>query len=877
MKFLTNLRLAQKLAVMVLIPLVVMTGFAATKSFSALSLRQVTIQLQSMAGLSVRFSNLVHELQKERGMTAGFIGSGGDRFAEQLRMQRLSTNEKLELLKQYLDEFDVSSLGDTFVADLENTMSRLAMIADTRSAVDVLEINLADALAFYTQINAGLLNKISTMSTLSPEQELAIMTAAYANYLKGKERAGIERAVLANTFAKDQFGDGLFNRFMSLVTIQNTYRDVFLSLASEQHRAFYQDTIQGEFIDETDRMRQVAMDNAADGGFGVDPVYWFKMQTGKINLLKQVEDQLATDLSLKAGELQQQATLSLIITVVIALISILISAGLGMFVGRGISIQLGGEPGHIKDIANSIASGKLKVKQAEQIESATGVYAAMLTMQQRLSEVIEKDIQSIVDAARNGDLSRRVPVEGKQGFYQELSDGVNDLVEVSQHVIDDTSRVFAALAQGDLNQSINREYRGSFDQLKRDANATIDRIRQVIEGDIQALVDAARDGNLKQRIDVADKSGFFQSLSLGINELLGLVDSVFTDIARVMHDIAKGDLTKPIDNDYSGSFNDLKLDINKTMDNLQAIVAKMRESGQMISSAAQEISVGNDNLSTRTEHQASAIEQTASSMEELNSIMKNSVDNAQQANQLATSARQGAEKGGEVVGQAVQAMDAINTSSGKIEEIIGVIDEIAFQTNLLALNASVEAARAGEHGRGFAVVASEVRNLAGRCATAAKEIKELISDSVDTVKTGTDLVHESGQTLEEIVTSVKKVGDIISEIAAASQEQALGIDQINQAITSMDEVTQQNAALAEQTSAAATTMSQKAQGMDKLMAFFSVKPGQPGSSPATADEQQVATPLPTQRPQAASAGRRPAATVTNIKPQTDQDDAWEEF
>ena len=876
MKFITDLRLAQKLAVMVLIPLVVMTGFAATQSISALSLRQITIQLQSMAGLSVRFSNLVHELQKERGMTAGFIGSSGDRFAEQLKQQRLATNEQLEMLKQFLDEFDAGSLGDQFISDLDSTMNRLAMIGDTRSAVDALQINLGPALAYYTQNNAGLLNMISAMSTLSPEEELAIMTAAYANYLKGKERAGIERAVLANAFAKDQFDDGMFNRFMSLVTVQNTYRDVFLSLASQQHQVLYQDTMQGEFIDETDRMRKLAMENAASGGFGVDPVYWFKMQTGKINLLKKVEDQLAADLSLKAGELKREATLALIVTLTIALVSILVSAGLGSYVGRAISVQLGGEPGRIKDIANSIANGKLKVKQQQQIESATGVYGAMLIMQQRLSEVIEKDIQSIVDAARNGDLSRRVPLEGKQGFYQELSTGVNDLVEVSEHVIDDTSRVFAALARGDLNQSIQREYKGSFDQLKGDANATIDKIRQVIEGDIQALVDAARGGNLKQRIEVADKSGFFQSLSLGINELLGLVDSVFTDIARVMHDIAKGDLTKPIDNEYSGSFDELKLDINKTMDNLQVIVAKMRESGAMITSTAQEISVGNDNLSNRTEHQASAIEQTASSMEELNSIIRNNADNAQQANQLAASAREGAEKGGEVVGQAVQAMDAINTSSSKIEEIIGVIDEIAFQTNLLALNASVEAARAGEHGRGFAVVASEVRNLAGRCATAAKEIKELISDSVDRVKAGTDLVHESGQTLEEIVTGVKKVGDIISEIAAASQEQALGIDQINQAVASMDEVTQQNAALAEQTSAAAATMSQKAQDMDQLMGFFTVSTtgataaNGTANKPAAAASPGVKRSLPTKT-------ARPVATVTKIKPQPDQDDAWEEF
>jgi len=223
-------------------------------------------------------------------------------------------------------------------------------------------------------------------------------------------------------------------------------------------------------------------------------------------------------------------------------------------------------------------------------------------------------------------------------------------------------------------------------------------------------------------------------------------------------------------------------------------------------------------------------------MEELTSTVRNNADNAQQANQVATSARELAEKGGEVVGRAVMAMDQINTSSNKIAEIIGVIDEIAFQTNLLALNASVEAARAGEQGRGFAVVATEVRNLASRSADAAKEIKELIGDSVEKVHAGATLVNESGETLSDIVDGVKKVGDIVAEIAAASVEQASGIDQVNQAVTTMDEMTQQNAALAEQTSAASVSLYEKAQSMEQSIAFFTVS-----SDPEAMLQQAAAT------------------------------------
>ena len=202
--------------------------------------------------------------------------------------------------------------------------------------------------------------------------------------------------------------------------------------------------------------------------------------------------------------------------------------------------------------------------------------------------------------------------------------------------------------------------------------------------------------------------------------------------------------------------------------------------------------------------------------------MRQNADNAAQANQLAIAAREQAESGGDVVKQAVNAMQEINGSSKKIADIIGVIDDIAFQTNLLALNASVEAARAGEQGRGFAVVASEVRNLAGRSATAAKEIKDLINDSGSKVEEGSRLVHESGESLEAIVTGVKRVTDIVGEIAAASQEQSAGIDEVNKAITQMDELTQQNAALVEEAAAASESLGDQANGLDKMMQFFSV-------------------------------------------------------
>jgi len=283
--------------------------------------------------------------------------------------------------------------------------------------------------------------------------------------------------------------------------------------------------------------------------------------------------------------------------------------------------------------------------------------------------------------------------------------------------------------------------------------------------------------------------------------------------------IAAGDLTLSIDiraDDQSSMLHAMK----SMRDSLALVVGQVRSGTDTIATASGQIAAGNMDLSSRTEQQASALEETAASMEELTSTVKQNADNAHQANTLALSASQVAEKGGAVVAQVVDTMASINDSSRKIVDIIGVIDGIAFQTNILALNAAVEAARAGEQGRGFAVVATEVRNLAQRSASAAKEIKTLIGDSVEKVDQGAKLVDQAGATMEEIVASIRRVTDIMGEISAASQEQTSGIEHINEAISQMDQVTQQNAALVEEAAAASESMQEQAGNLSQVVSIF---------------------------------------------------------
>ncbi|MGJ7555125.1 methyl-accepting chemotaxis protein [Variovorax sp. RB3P1] len=289
--------------------------------------------------------------------------------------------------------------------------------------------------------------------------------------------------------------------------------------------------------------------------------------------------------------------------------------------------------------------------------------------------------------------------------------------------------------------------------------------------------------------------------------------------------VARGDLSQAIEAHSTDETGQMLTALQRMQESLARTVGLVRGNAQGVSTASAQISQGNEDLSSRTEEQASSLEQTAASMEELTSTVKQNADNARQANQLAVSASEVAVKGGDVVGKVVTTMASIDASSRKIVEIIGVIDGIAFQTNILALNAAVEAARAGEQGRGFAVVASEVRNLAQRSAAAAKEIKDLIGDSVSKVDAGTTLVGEAGRTMDDIVGSVRRVTDIMGEITAASQEQTSGIEQINQAISQMDQVTQQNAALVEEASAAASSLRDQAGGLLQAVSVFTLEEG----------------------------------------------------
>lgn len=854
MEHLSKITLKWKLILLIVIPLASLTWFTMGNIQRTSALKTETFEILLLADLSVKSSTLVHELQKERGASAGFIGSAGTKFVSALPEQRKLTDQMANAFTHALSDIE-GQLRPEIEETLNTAKQHLARLDDIRSDVSALAVSTKQAVATYTVLNTHLIEIIAFLPKISSVGEINNADTAYVSFILSKERAGIERAVLASTFAKNQFIDGSYLKLNKLIVEQDTYFERFSSLAKKEHKQALEALKNEAAFVESNRLRHVALDKAAIGGFDIDPEYWFKVQTQKINLLKNFESMLSESIVQLVKNVNEAANTSFKIGLTITLISTLGSLLIAWIVSRSILRQLGTDPEHLRSLTYEIAHDNLDVSFSDNGREITGVFASLRTMRNKLRDQIQCEreaaqgenarIRNALDNASNNltfvdnDLKSVYTNKAMFAFVNKLVQQDSKLEgelltenvlrascnDANQHI----SALKAATSPGKIEfttsgHTVRMVYSPVSDENNVKSGMVIewqDITEQVlIQEEVRTIIDAAKAGILTQRIDTTSTLGFFHYLSTAVNELLEVTERAVIDTGSVISAVAHGDLTSTIEAEYEGSFGQLKSNVNATIHKLTEVVSEISTSAELVKTRSDEISESTSNVSRRTERQAANLEETAASMEEMTAHVRQTADNANRANQLAASALTHANQGGDVVHKAVTAMTEITESSNRIAAIIGVIDEIAFQTNLLALNAAVEAARAGEQGQGFAVVASEVRNLAGRSATAAKEIKGLIEESVKKIQGGSELVGASGTTLKHIVTSMSEVVEIVDSIAFATQEQRQGIEQVNHSMSQIDETTQDNAVLVQESANASQSMRDQAQHLKEMIGFF---------------------------------------------------------
>lgn len=645
MTFLSNVRMRNKLVLLLIVPLAGLLYFSIQGIFEKIKSSGEMDTLENLSGLAVKISELVHETQKERGASSLFLGANGAKFASELQMQMANTDKKKVELKEFLSGFNVEQFGSEIKRTLESALSYLEMLGVKRDAINSLNISVEEEIGYYTKMNGALLNTISRLSTLCTNPEISTEMFAYVNLLQMKEHAGQERAVMSNTFAADLFGPGMLNKFIALAAEQDVYADVFLSFASPEQRDLYKNKLAGQFVDETSRMRTVALEKAGEGKFGVDPTYWFKMQTGKIDLLKDVENGLSNDLRLKSRKLKEDAKSAFILFILITVFTVVPALVIAGLIAQGITHPLNVVVNSLNRLARGDTSVKINVDFTDEIgqllKAMNNMMLSINTMAEAASSIASGDLtvkvvpQSEKDVLGNG-LTNMIKNLRRQA--SEIAEGVSVLASSASEI----SATTAQLASGTEQTSIAvAETTTTVEEVKQTANVSSQKAKRVSEL-AQSAVQISQNGAklVKETID-------------GINRIREQMEYIAeTIVQQSEHNQAIGEIIATVD--------DLAEQSNLLSVNAAIEAAKVGEQGKGFIVVAQEIK----NLA----------EQSKQATKQVRSILSN----IQKASTTAVMATEKGSKAVEVtVKQSAETGDSIQELTRSIAEASQAVTQIA--------------------------------------------------------------------------------------------------------------------------------------------------------------------------------------------------------
>jgi len=766
------------------------------------------------AQLSSILSDWVHESQKERGMSAGYIGSNGQKFKTELPTQQTRFNEQFKIYQDALATGHLYELP-AFKKRFELIEQKTAQLQTIRQGVLNNTLDISKALAFYTSLNKLMLDTVAEVANEMKDPEIANIVFAFESYLKSKERAGIERAVLTNTFAKDSFGPGFYEKFVRLVAEQDAYMDGFINHTPPESKANYEQMIQHPSFKQVKAFRALASEKAMTGGFGVDPTQWFTIITDKIQQLKALDNQIAETINSKINVKLEQAKSNFYrdLLILIFVLSIVIF----LMVGAVTSIT---RP--LKIMTEFMKQGRLD-RRVKMLPSNDEVYQITQSFNHlmNLSQFAVNSVNESVQQLAKGDFTHKVDYE-IGGEMDRLKHSMNTSLEVVSNAMQEIESSLGYLSNGDFKQTltISEEFKGTFHDILHSAQLTLNQVDTAVT-EINEVASHMAQGQFNTTIN-AEMKGSLNDVKLALNDALSQVNKSISAISRTVTANSQGDLTAMVQGNFSGELKQLQEGVNSSLTQIRNLITDANGLSNSVATSAHTIAQSNRDLSARSQEQAASLEETAASMEEMTAIVQQNADNAKQANTLSLKTVNASELGVEGMKNTTRAMNSIQDASAQISDIVSLIDSIAFQTNLLALNAAVEAARAGEHGRGFAVVAGEVRSLAQKSADAAKDIKLLVDRTTNQIEAGTKLVNQSSQSFDDINGNIANVSQLIEQIAQSIHEQSQGIAQVNSAITKIDRDTQETSQIVSQASSEADGMNQDASEFKEVMSKFKI-------------------------------------------------------